>query len=73
MTQNGTCAICAKDIPKGSLAYFDPTKRQKSHLAHPLCWETLREERRKEKIRGQEVKKAPKPEILSTERLAPPF
>lgn len=65
MTRPGTCAICKKDLVVGEKVYFDPTKPQGSHLAHVVCWDTLRKSRTKAKPRGTER--------LSEEPLDPPF
>jgi hypothetical protein len=69
-TRAGMCAICKVALPTGTLVYFDSTKRHGSHLAHPQCWEPLRDARRAE---GPQTGRKPKAVKQSAESLDPPF
>ena len=64
-TRDGSCAICDKRVPKGTLVYFDRTKSQGNHLAHKECYDDLRASR--------DVQPKAGTEILSHEKLDPPF
>ena len=68
LTQSATCAICKKAMPEGELVYFDPTKRQGSHLAHSGCWDELRKSRGIDSLKPKKGLPA-----VSSEHLAPPF
>lgn len=62
----GVCGICKKNFTRGTHVYHNTEKSQGSHLAHKSCWDTLAASRPR-KFTGK------KTEILSVEKLDPPF
>lgn len=64
---SGTCPICKKKFPKGTLVYFDSSKSDGNNLVHKECLDTLLAER------GEGYIKSSSREVKSHVSLDAPF